>query len=158
PACALAFKLVVDKAAGALTYLRVYSGTIPAGAQLVCARTGRTERLGRLVRMHVNAREQVSEARAGDIVAAVGLGDVRTGDTPADPRAPSALEAITLPEPVLELSVEPQTNADQDKLATALRKLALEDPSFRVRSDRESGEVRIQGMGELHLDIVVRKL
>jgi elongation factor G len=158
PFAALAFKVMSDPFVGRLTYLRVYSGTIAAGAALVNATKDRKERVGRLLMMHANHREDVEKASAGDIVAAVGLKSTTTGDTLADPSNPIVLEQMTFPDPVISVAIEPKTKADQDKLATALQRLAEEDPTFRVRTDEETGQTLIAGMGELHLEIIVDRL
>src|SRR5262249_13711752 len=151
PFAALAFKVMSDPYVGRLTYLRVYSGSVSAGGQIVNATKDRKERIGRLLLMHANHREDVQEAQAGDIVAAVGLKTVSTGDTLSDPQKPIVLERMTFPDPVISVAIEPKTKADQDKLAQALGRLAEEDPTFRVRTDEETGQTLISGMGELHL-------
>ena len=158
PFAALAFKVMSDPYVGRLTYLRVYSGSISAGASLVNATKDRKERVGRLLMMHANHREDVETATAGDIVAAVGLKSTTTGDTLADPSKPIVLEQMTFPEPVISVAIEPKTKADQDKLAQALGRLSEEDPTFRVRTDEETGQTLIAGMGELHLEIIVDRL
>ena len=158
PFAALAFKVMSDPYVGRLTYLRVYSGQIAAGASLVNATKDRKERVGRLLMMHANHREDVETATAGDIVAAVGLKSTTTGDTLADPSNPIVLERMTFPEPVISVAIEPKTKADQDKLAQALGRLSEEDPTFRVRTDEETGQTLIAGMGELHLEIIVDRL
>jgi elongation factor G len=158
PFAALAFKVMSDPFVGRLTYLRVYSGSIAAGASLVNATKDRKERVGRLLMMHANHREDVEKASAGDIVAAVGLKSTTTGDTLADPANPIVLEQMTFPDPVISVAIEPKTKADQDKLATALQRLSEEDPTFRVRTDEETGQTLIAGMGELHLEIIVDRL
>ncbi len=154
PLALLAFKLMDDQY-GILTFCRVYSGTLHKGIALLNSTRDKTERVGRMVLMHANNREEISEAYAGDIVALVGLKNSRTGDTLCDPAKPVILEKMEFPEPVIEMKVEPKTKADQEKMAVALYKLAAEDPSFRVSTDSESGETIIKGMGELHLDIKV---
>ena len=158
PLCALAFKLASGQAAGTLTFLRVYSGTLTPGAQVLNAARNRKERVGRLVRMHAAEMSEVACAYAGDIVAAVGLRDVRTGDTLADPEAPVALGSITVPEAVVTLAVEPKAGTDPDRLGAALARMALEDPSLRVGVDEETGQTLLGGVGELHLEIVVDRL
>ncbi len=154
PLALLAFKLMDDQY-GILTFCRIYSGVLGKGTSLLNSTRDKTERVGRMVLMHANNREEISEAHAGDIVALVGLKDTRTGDTLCDPAKPVILEKMEFPEPVIEMKVEPKTKVDQEKMAVALYKLAAEDPSFRVSTDSESGETIIKGMGELHLDIKV---
>jgi elongation factor G len=154
PLSLLAFKLMDDQY-GILTFCRIYSGTLSKGVALLNSTREKTERVGRMVLMHANNREEISDAYAGDIVALVGLKETRTGDTLCDPNKPVILEKMEFPEPVIEMKVEPKTKADQEKMAVALYKLAAEDPSFRVSTDSESGETIIKGMGELHLDIKV---
>jgi len=158
PMAALAFKLATDPFVGHLTFLRLYSGHIESGATVVNATTGKKERIGRLLKMHANKREEIKEAYAGDIVAAVGLKNVATGDTLCDLKRVVALESLDIPEPVIEVAIEPKTKADRDALSTALAKLAKEDPSFRVKGDEETGQTLIAGMGELHLEIIVDRL
>jgi elongation factor G len=158
PFAALAFKVMADPYVGKLTYFRVYSGTLQAGAKVMNASTGRTERIGRILEMHANHREERDEIYAGDIVAGVGLKQTSTGDTLCDPSAPIKLETIEFPEPVISVSIEPKTKADQEKLGTSLARLAEEDPTFQVRSDEETGETLISGMGELHLEVIVDRL
>jgi len=158
PFAALAFKIMTDPYVGQLTFLRVYSGHLGTGDQALNTRTGNTERIGRLLKMHANKREELKEVFAGDIVAVVGLRSVATGDTICDPRRPIVLEAIQFPEPVIDVAIEPKTKADQDKLGIALAKLAQEDPTFRVHTDPETGQTIISGMGELHLEIIVDRL
>ena len=150
----LAFKLMDDQY-GILTFCRIYSGKLAKGTSLLNSTREKTERVGRMVLMHANTREEISEAFAGDIVALVGLKDTRTGDTLCDPVKPVILEKMDFPDPVIEMSIEPKTKGDQEKMAIALHKLAAEDPSFRVSTDAESGQTIIKGMGELHLDIKV---
>jgi elongation factor G len=154
PLSLLAFKLMDDQY-GVLTFCRIYSGTLAKGTGLLNSTREKSERVGRMVLMHANNREEISEAHAGDIVALVGLKETRTGDTLCDPSKPVILEKMEFPDPVIEMKVEPKTKADQEKMAVALYKLAAEDPSFRVTTDSESGETIIKGMGELHLDIKV---
>ena len=154
PLSLLGFKLMDDQY-GVLTFCRIYSGVLSKGVSLLNSTRGKTERVGRMVLMHANNREEIAEAYAGDIVALVGLKDTRTGDTLCDPNKPVILERMEFPDPVIEMKVEPKTKGDQEKMAVALHKLAAEDPSFRVTTDSESGETIIKGMGELHLDIKV---
>ncbi len=158
PFAALAFKIMTDPFVGTLTFIRVYSGTIKTGDQVLNAVKDRRERVGRMLLMHANSREDAKEARAGDIIALAGLKSVTTGDTLCDPRKPVVLERMEFPEPVIEVAVEPRTKADQEKMSRALSRLAAEDPSFRVSSDPESGQTVIAGMGELHLDIIVDRM
>jgi len=158
PFAGLAFKIMTDPYVGQLTFLRVYSGHVSTGDQALNARTGNTERVGRLLKMHANKREEIKEVYAGDIVAVVGLRNVATGDTICSPKQPIVLEAMQFPEPVIDVAIEPKTKADQDKLGMALGKLAQEDPTFRVHTDPESGQTIISGMGELHLEIIVDRL
>jgi elongation factor G len=157
PVSSLVFKLINDPF-GKLSFIRVYSGSLKTGDTVLNPRTGRTERVGRLVKMHANKREDINEVLAGDICAAVGLKDLKTGDTLCDPHHPIALGAITFPEPVISVAIEPKTKADQEKMAIALSKLADEDPTFKVRTDEESGQTIISGMGELHLEILVDRM
>ncbi len=158
PFSALAFKIATDPFVGSLTYIRVYSGVIKSGDSVYNPVKSRKERIGRLLQMHANTREEIKEARAGDIVAAVGLKDVTTGDTLCDPTHIITLERMDFPEPVISVAVEPKTKQDQEKMGIALNKLAQEDPSFRVRTDEETGQTIIQGMGELHLEIIVDRM
>lgn len=158
PFCALAFKIASDPYVGSLTYFRIYSGTLQKGSYAHNANTGEKERIGRLIRMHASEREEIEEAYAGDIVATVGLKGTKTGNTLCTESAPIILEQISFPEPVISIRVEPKTKADQEKLSTALRRLAEEDPTFRVKTDEETGETIISGMGELHLDIIIDRL
>ncbi|MCE9670318.1 elongation factor G [Myxococcus stipitatus] len=158
PPTALVFKLMSDKAVGSIVFLRVYSGTLRAGTVLVNAATGKRERVGRLMFMHANRREEVSEIHAGDIAAALGLKSVRTGDTLTDPEAPLVLESLGFPEPVVQVAVEARAPAELPKLEEGLHRLAAEDPSLRVGVDPESGQVLLSGMGELHLEVVVDRL
>jgi elongation factor G len=157
PFSALAFKLINDQY-GKLSFIRVYSGSLKTGDTIQNPRTGRTERVGRLVKMHANKREDVTEILAGDICACVSLKDVKTGDTLCSPNHPIALGAITFPEPVISVAIEPKTKADQEKMGIALSKLAEEDPTFKVRTDEDSGQTIISGMGELHLEILVDRM
>lgn len=158
PFSALAFKIATDPFVGSLTFFRVYSGVVKAGDTVLNPVKGKKERVGRLLQMHSNSREELKEVRAGDIAAAVGLKDVATGDTLCDPSNVITLERMEFPEPVIAIAVEPRSKADQEKMGMALGKLAQEDPSFRVRTDEESGQTIISGMGELHLDIIVDRL
>jgi len=158
PFCALAFKIMNDPYVGKLTFFRVYSGTLTSGTTLLNTTKGRRERIGRLLFMHANKREEVSEVRTGDIAAAIGLKETTTGDTLCDPNHPIVLESMTFPEPVISVAIEPKTKADQDKLSEALAKLAEEDPTFRVHTDPETGQTIISGMGELHLEIIVDRM
>jgi elongation factor G len=155
---ALAFKIMTDPYVGQLTFLRVYSGVLSSGDTVVNAVKGKKERIGRLLQMHANEREEIKEVRAGDIAAAVGLKDVTTGDTLCDPEKVITLERMEFPEPVISQAVEPKTKADQEKMGIALNRLAQEDPSFRVHTDEESGQTIISGMGELHLEILVDRM
>jgi elongation factor G len=158
PFSALAFKIVSDPFVGRLAYLRVYSGTLTKGSAVENSTKGKTERIGRLLRMHANHREDIDEIRAGDICAAVGLRNTFTGDTLCDLQHPVILEAITFPQPVISIAIEPRTRADQDKMAIALGKLTEEDPTFQLRTDVETGQTIISGMGELHLEVIVDRL
>ncbi|MBP9838391.1 MAG: elongation factor G [Proteobacteria bacterium] len=157
PFTALAFKIISDPH-GTLSFIRVYSGTIEAGANILNPRTGKTNRLGRLVKMHANKREEIDSVEAGDIAAIIGVKDIHTGDTICDENHPILLESIEFPDPVISVAIEPKTKADQDKLSSALIKIAQEDPSFRLKSDQETGQTIIAGMGELHLEIIVDRL
>jgi elongation factor G len=158
PFAALAFKIMTDPYVGKLTYFRVYSGSLPAGSYVYNSTKDKRERVGRLLQMHANRREEIEEVYAGDIAAAIGLKDTRTGDTLCDPNHPVILEAMKFPEPVINVAIEPKTKADQDKLATALQKLSEEDPTFRVHTDEETLQTIIAGMGELHLEIIVDRM
>jgi len=155
---ALAFKLMTDPFVGQLTFIRVYSGVLASGATVYNSVKGKKERIGRILQMHANNREEIKEVLAGDIAACVGLKEVTTGETLCDPDAPIILERMVFPEPVIHVAVEPKTKADQEKMGIALGRLAAEDPSFRVRTDEESGQTIISGMGELHLDIIVDRM
>ena len=155
---ALAFKLMTDPYVGQLTFIRVYSGVLNSGDTIYNPIKGRKERIGRLLQMHANDREEIKEVRAGDIAACVGLKEVTTGETLSDPEAPIILERMEFPDPVIHVAVEPKTKADQEKMGLALNRLAQEDPSFRVRTDEESGQTIISGMGELHLEIIVDRM
>ena len=158
PFSALAFKIMTDPYVGKLTFFRVYSGVLKTGSYILNANTGNKERIGRLLQMHANHREEKKEVETGDIVAAVGLKKTTTGDTLCDPEHPISLESMVFPEPVISVAIEPKTQADQDKLTGSLAKLAEEDPTFRVRTDEESGQTIISGMGELHLEVIVDRL
>ena len=158
PFAALAFKVMTDPYVGRLTFMRIYSGKLTSGSYVLNATTGKKERISRLVQMYADQRIEEEEVYAGDICAAVGLKDTTTGDTLCDEKAPIILERMTFPEPVISVAIEPKTKADQDKMGIALQKLAEEDPSFRVKSDEETGQTIISGMGELHLDIIVDRL
>jgi elongation factor G len=158
PFSALAFKIATDPYVGKLTFFRVYSGSLEAGSYVMNSTKDKRERIGRLLQMHANHREEREELYAGDIAAAIGLKDTKTGDTLCDPDAPIILEAMRFPEPVISVAIEPKTKADQDKLGTGLQKLAEEDPTFRVHTDEETGQTIISGMGELHLEIIVDRL
>ncbi len=157
PFSALAFKIMTDPYVGTLTFIRVYSGKLETGASVLNSTRSKRERIGRLVKMHANKREEISEVLAGDICA-IGLRDTSTGDTLCDPAHPIVLESIEFPKPVIQIAIEPKTKADQDRLGESLNKLAKEDPSFRVSSDKETGQTLISGMGELHLEIIVDRL
>ncbi len=158
PFSALAFKIMADPFVGSLTFFRVYSGTRKSGAFVYNASTGRRERVGRILKMHANKREEIDEVCAGDIAAAVGLRSAKTGDTLCDEDNPILLEAIDFPEPVIAIAIEPKSRDDQERLGTSLQKLAKEDPSFRVTVDQETGQTLISGMGELHLEVIVDRL
>lgn len=158
PFSALAFKIATDPFVGTLTFARVYSGVLKSGDSVLNSVKGKKERVGRMVQMHANAREEIKEVRAGDIAALIGMKDVTTGDTLCDLNKPIILERMEFPDPVISVAVEPKTKADQEKMGIALGKLAQEDPSFRVRTDEESGQTIISGMGELHLDILVDRM
>jgi elongation factor G len=158
PFAALAFKVMADPYVGKLTYFRIYSGRLPSGTRVLNASNGRTERIGRLLMMHANHREEIEECFAGDICAGVGLKQTGTGDTLCAPDAPIVLETIEFPEPVIAVAIEPKTKADQEKLSASLARLAEEDPTFQVQSDEETGQTLIHGMGELHLEVIVDRL
>ena len=158
PFAALAFKIATDPFVGALTFFRAYSGVVNSGDTVYNPLKRKRERIGRIVQMHANSREEIKEVRAGDIAAAIGLKDVATGDTLCDPKAIITLEKMEFPEPVISVAIEPKTKADQEKMGVALQKLAQEDPSFRVHTDEESGQTIISGMGELHLEIIVDRM
>ncbi|MFL5574702.1 MAG: elongation factor G [Gemmatimonadaceae bacterium] len=158
PFAALAFKIATDPFVGKLTFFRVYSGMLKSGSYVYNSTKDKRERIGRLLQMHANKREEIDEVRAGDIAAAIGLKDTRTGDTLSDDAKPIILEAMKFPAPVIDVAIEPKTKADQDKLAIALAKLAEEDPTFRVHTDAETSQTIISGMGELHLEIIVDRM
>lgn len=158
PFSALAFKVMTDPYVGKLTFFRVYSGTLSSGSYVQNSTKGKRERIGRILQMHANHRQEIAEVHAGDIAAAVGLKDTTTGDTLCDEKDQVILESMNFPEPVIQLSVEPKSKADQDKMTTALQKLQEEDPTFRAHTDQETGQVIIAGMGELHLDIIVDRM
>jgi elongation factor G len=158
PFSALAFKIMADPFVGQLTFIRVYSGQVKSGDSVLCAGRRRTERIGRLLKMHANKREDINEILAGDICAAVGLKNVSTGDTICDEAHPVTLESITFAVPVISVAVEPKTKADQEKMGMALGRLAQEDPTFKVHTDPDSGQTIISGMGELHLEIIVDRM
>lgn len=158
PFAALAFKVMSDPYVGKLTFFRVYSGTLKAGSHVLNSTKGKKERIGRILLMHANHREEVTEVHAGDIAAAVGLKDTTTGDTLCDEKNAVILESMTFPDPVIKLAIEPKTKADQEKMAIALSKLAEEDPTFRTETDEETGQTTIAGMGELHLEVIVDRL
>ena len=158
PFSALAFKIQTDKHLGKLTYVRVYSGTLESGSQVVNSTKDRKERIGKIYQMHANKREERATAQAGDIIAVQGLKQTTTGDTLSDPANPVILESMTFPEPVIQVAIEPKTKSDQEKLGTAIQRLAEEDPTFRVFNDEETGQTIIAGMGELHLDILVDRM
>ena len=158
PFSALAFKIMADPYVGKLTYFRAYSGRLEAGSRVLNVTTGRTERVGRLLMMHANEREELAEVHAGDIAAAVGIKQVVTGDTLAAPDKPIRLETIDFPEPVIKVAIEPKTKVDQEKMGVALGRLAEEDPTFQVRTNEETGQTEISGMGELHLEVLVDRM
>jgi elongation factor G len=158
PFASLAFKLMTDPFVGQLTFIRVYSGVLTSGSAVYNATKGKTERVGRLLKMHANKREEIKEVYAGDIAAAVGLKQVSTGDTLCDEKKPIVLESMDFPEPVISLAIEPKSKGDQEKLGVGLAKLMAEDPTFRVKTDEQTGQVVIAGMGELHLEIIVDRL
>jgi len=158
PFAALAFKIATDPFVGKLTFFRVYSGVLNSGSYVYNSTKDKRERVGRLLQMHANKREEIPEVRAGDIAAAIGLKDTRTGDTLCDDEKPIILEAMKFPAPVIDVAIEPKTKADQDKLGIALAKLAEEDPTFRVHTDAETSQTIISGMGELHLEIIVDRM
>jgi elongation factor G len=158
PLAALGFKIMTDPFVGQLIFIRVYSGVLKAGDTVLNPRTGKTERIGRLLKMHANKREEITEILAGDICAAVGLKNLITGDTICTEKSPIVLESIDFPDPVISVAVEPKTKSDQEKMGMALAKLAQEDPTFKVHTDPDSGQTIISGMGELHLEIIVDRM
>lgn len=158
PFAALAFKIMTDPFVGKLTFFRVYSGVLSSGSYVINSTKGKRERIGRILQMHANSRQEISEVYSGDIAAAVGLKDTTTGDTLCDEKNPVILESMNFPEPVIQLAVEPKTKADQDKMGIALQKLSEEDPTFRAHTDEETGQTIIAGMGELHLEILVDRM
>nr|MDQ3308472.1 elongation factor G [Actinomycetota bacterium] len=158
PLSALAFKIQTDPHVGKLTYIRVYSGTLTAGTQVLNSTKDRKEKIGRLMQMHANSREDISEVKAGDICAVIGLKQTTTGDTLAGQEAPIVLESMSFPDPVISVAIEPKTKGDQEKLGVAIQRLAEEDPTFKVYTDEETGQTIIAGMGELHLDILVDRM
>src|SRR5207344_1769792 len=158
PFAALGFKIMTDPFVGQLTFFRVYSGVLTSGSSVFNSTKKRTERIGRLLKMHADKREEIKEVYAGDIAAAVGLKSVSTGDTLCDEKHPIVLESMDFPKPVISLAIEPKTKADQEKLGVGLQKLMAEDPTFRVQTDQQTGQVIIAGMGELHLEIIVDRL
>jgi elongation factor G len=158
PFAALAFKIATDPFVGQLTFFRVYSGTVKAGSYVLNSAKNEKERIGRILRMHANHREEIDELFAGDIGALVGMKVTTTGNTLCDPEHPVLLESITFPEPVIDIAVEPKTKADQEKMGIALKKLLEEDPTFRVHTNEETAQTILSGMGELHLDIIVDRM
>src|SRR5213078_3053730 len=158
PFSALAFKIMADPFVGQLTFIRVYSGHLKTGDSMLNVTRGRNERIGRLLQMHANKREEISEIYAGDICACVGLKNITTGDTICDEKHPIFLESIEFPAPVIAVAVEPKTKGDQEKMGLALAKLAQEDPTFKVHTDPDSGQTIISGMGELHLEIIIDRM
>ena len=158
PFSALAFKVMTDPFVGRLTFFRVYSGTLQSGSYVKNSTKGKRERVGRILQMHANSRQEIPEVFSGDIAAAVGLKDTTTGDTLCDEKAEVILESMEFPDPVIEVAIEPKSKADQDKMGIALQKLAEEDPTFRAYTNQETGETVIAGMGELHLDIIVDRM
>src|SRR5262249_41420426 len=158
PFAALAFKIMADQHLGKLTYIRIYSGTLETGTQVVNSAKGRKERIGKIYQMHANKREERPSAIAGQIVAVMGLKDTTTGDTLSDPTKPVNLESMNFPAPVINVAIEPRTKGDQDKLGTAIQRLAEGEPTFQVRTDEETGQTIIAGMGELHLEVLVDRM
>jgi len=158
PLSALAFKIMSDPHLGKLTYVRVYSGTLTAGTQVLNSTKGRRERIGKVYQMHANKREEIDKATAGHIVAVMGLKDTTTGDTLCGPEAPVILESMSFPAPVISVAIEPRSKSDQEKLGTAIQRLAEEDPTFQVRTDEDTGQTIIAGMGELHLEVLVDRM
>ena len=158
PFSALAFKVMTDPFVGRLTFFRVYSGHLSSGSYVLNSTKDSKERIGRILQMHANTRKEITDVYTGDIAAAVGLKNTTTGDTLCDDKKPIILEKLSVPEPVIQLAVEPKSKADQDKMALALQKLAEEDPTFKVHRDHETGQTVIAGMGELHLDVLVDRV
>jgi elongation factor G len=158
PLSTLAFKIMSDQHLGKLTFVRVYSGTLTAGSQVLNSTKGHKERVGKIYRMHANKREEIEKASAGQIVAVMGLKNTTTGDTLSTPNKPVILESMTFPAPVISVAIEPKTKGDQDKLSTAIQRLAEEDPTFQVRTDEDTGQTIISGMGELHLEVLVDRM
>src|SRR6202000_1866527 len=158
PLAALAFKIATDPHLGKLTFVRIYSGVLENGQQVLNATKGRKERIGKIYQMHANKREELPRAGAGDIIAVAGLKQTTTGDTLADPQKPIVLESMTFPAPVISVAIEPKTKSDQEKLGTAIQKLAEEDPTFQVQTDHETGQTIISGMGQLHLEVLVDRM
>ncbi|MGZ5414603.1 MAG: elongation factor G, partial [Aeromicrobium sp.] len=158
PLAGLAFKIASDPHLGKLTYLRIYSGRLETGSQVLNVTKGRKERIGKIYQMHANKREEIASVGAGQIVAVMGLKDTTTGETLADPQKPVVLESMTFPAPVIQVAIEPKTKSDQERLGTAIQRLAEEDPTFQVHTDEETGQTIIAGMGELHLDILVDRM
>lgn len=158
PFAALAFKIMTDPYVGKLTFFRVYSGVLQSGSYVLNATKGKRERIGRILQMHANSRQEITEVYAGDIASAVGLKDTGTGDTLCDEKSPVILESMNFPDPVIEIAVEPKTKADQDKMGVALGKLTEEDPTLRAHTDEETGQTILAGMGELHLDIIIERM
>ncbi|MNJ37913.1 Elongation factor G [compost metagenome] len=158
PFAALAFKIMTDPYVGKLTFFRVYSGVLQSGSYVLNATKGKRERIGRILQMHANSRQEITEVYSGDIASAVGLKDTGTGDTLCDEKNPVILESMNFPDPVIEIAVEPKTKADQDKLGVALGKLTEEDPTLRAHTDEETGQTILAGMGELHLDIIIERM
>ena len=158
PFSALAFKIMADPYVGKLTFFRVYSGTLTSGSYVYNSVKKKKERVGRILKMHANHREEVEQVCTGDIASAVGLKDTGTGDTLCDEKSPIILESMEIPEPVISVAIEPKTKADQDKMGIALVKLSEEDPTFRMHTDADTGQTIIEGMGELHLEIIVDRL
>src|SRR5690606_18080433 len=158
PFAALAFKIMTDPYVGKLTFFRVYSGVLQSGSYVLNATKGKRERIGRILQMHANSRQEITEVYAGDIASAVGLKDTGTGDTLCDEKNPVILESMNFPDPVIEIAVEPKTKADQDKMGVALGKLTEEDPTLRAHTDEETGQTILAGMGELHLDIIIERM
>src|SRR5690606_25834536 len=158
PLAALAFKIAADPHLGKLTFVRVYSGKLEAGSTVLNSSNGRKERIGKVYQMHANKREEIASVGAGQIVAVMGLKDTKTGHTLSDNAKPVVLESMTFPAPVIEVAIEPKTKGDQEKLGTAIQRLSDEDPTFTVKTDEETGQTIIAGLGELHLDILVDRM